>query len=154
MKRLLLVALVLMLTLLCIISCANNGEGSETGDTTGATVESTADTSADTSADTEEGTDTERSWADVDELSISDYYIVIPNKCPTEITNVAKKLSTGIRTTSGKSVTYMSDVLIGESGPVILLGDTKHPESAETKKLLTDEYSFAIKVFDGNRIAI
>ena len=118
MKRLLLATLVLILSLLCIISCSNNGDVDETGDTTNATVESTADSSADSSADTEESTETDRSWADVSELSISDYYIVIPNKSPAEITNVAKKLSTGIRTTSGKSITYMSDILIGEKGNV------------------------------------
>lgn len=158
MKRSLLILLTLIVLLFALVACAKNNTDAESSDTSVETTseattkaqDTSSETTADTTSEAEKPTEPLPSIA---ELDLSDYSVVVPNKS-TSVTNVAKKLCTGIRTNTQVSVGYMSEVLIGESGPVILLGDTKYPESAEAKALLTEEYSFVIKVFDGGRIAI
>lgn len=151
MKKLFILLLTLLLVLGCLFACANNGED-ETGDTTVQTsddAQSSADTSDTDSSDTDADSD-----ADIVAAALSDYNIIIPNKCSSNVTNAAKMLATDIKSKTSASLIYLSDILMGEKGPVILLGDTKYPESAATKALLTEDYSFAIKMFEGGRIAI
>ncbi len=170
MKRLLLVLLTLVLVLCCLVACKNTAQDADTSDTTQVIVETTDETAAGTEAGTSDSTqetsgetsdetsaDTEgetEPLPSINDLTLADYNIVVPNKSPSAFLSVAKNFATGVKDKTGKSIVYMSDVLIGESGPAILLGDTKYPESAQTKALLTEEYSFAIKVFEGGRIAI